>query len=73
MKKLYKTKPPIKAAEWDPTQGGGAYIYFEEYVEVPGLEEADISIRFDRGNSLEEVTELVRKMKSMGFTFAVEK
>jgi hypothetical protein len=73
MKKLYKTKPPIKAAEWDSTQGGGAYIYFEEYVEVPGLEKAGISIRFERGNSLEEVKELVSKMKSMGFTFAVEK
>ena len=72
-KKLYTTKPPIKVAEWDSTQGGGAYIYFEEYVEIPGLETADISIRFDQNNSLEEVKELVSKMKTMGFTFAVEK
>ncbi|MGB5866108.1 MAG: hypothetical protein WBG95_17620 [Sulfitobacter sp.] len=72
-KKLYLTRPPLKVAEWDPTQGGGAYISFAEWIEVPGLEKADISLRFDRDNSLEEIQELVNKMKSMGFTFAIEK
>jgi hypothetical protein len=72
-KKLYTSKPPIKACEWDTSQGGGAYIYFEEDVEIPGLEKADISICFEKNNSYEEVKALVSQMKSMGFTFAVQK
>jgi hypothetical protein len=52
--------PPIKACEWDPSQGGGAYIYFHEYIDIPGLKKADISIRFDRGNSYEEIQALVK-------------
>jgi len=72
-KTLYTSKPPIKTGEWDTTQGGGAYIHFEEYVEIPGLENADITIRFENNNSFEEVQALVKQMKSMGFTFAVQK
>lgn len=72
-KKLYTSKPPIKVGEWGTTQGGGAYIYFEEYVDIPGLEQADISIRFERNNSFEEIQSLVSKMKEMGFIFAVQK
>jgi len=72
-KKLYKSTPPMKVGEFSIEQGGGSYIYFEECVNIPGLEDADISIRFERNNSFAEVQKLVHKMKDMGFVFAVQK
>jgi len=72
-KQLYLRKPPIKTAEFGSAQDGGAYIYFEEYVDIPGLEKADISIRFERNNSFDEIQALVSQMRKMGFIFAVEK
>jgi len=72
-KQLYKCKPPIRAAEWSIEQGGGAYIYFEEFMSIPGLENADIRIEFDRNNSFTEICDLVSKLKSSGFTFVVRK
>jgi hypothetical protein len=73
MKKLYKVKPLLKACEFGPVENGGAFISFQEYVQIPGPEKADISIRFERNNSFEEVQELVKLLKARGFTFAVEK
>lgn len=72
-KKLYVSKPPLKVGEGDLEQGGGAFILFDEWVEIPGLEKADISLRFDRNNTYEEVREVVRTLKKMGFSFVVEK
>jgi hypothetical protein len=73
MKKLYKVKPVLKTCEFGSVEDGGAFISFEEYVQIPGIEKADISIRFERNNSFEEVQELVKLLKARGFTFAVEK
>lgn len=72
-KQVYKSSPPLKVSEWDQSQGGGAYIAFEEYVNIPGLEDADIRIEFKRGNSFEEIQDLVSIMKAKGFKFVVRK
>ena len=72
-KNLYKAKPPLKVSEWSVEQGGGAYISFEEFVSIPGLESADIRIEFENLSSIEEVSELAQKLKSAGFVFVVQK
>lgn len=72
-KNKYTTEPPLKLCEWAEEQGGGAYIAFEEYVDIPGLEDADISFEFKRDNSFEEIRELVSELKRRGFQFVVRK
>lgn len=72
-KNVYSANPPLKVGEWPVDQGGKAYIYFEEYVDIPGLENADIRIEFERNNSFEEIQELVSRLKSSGFKFVVQK
>jgi hypothetical protein len=72
-KKVYKSKPPLKVGEWPIEHGGKAYISFEEFVNIPGLENADIWIEFEKNNSIEEIVELVSRLKKSGFTFVVQK
>ena len=72
-KKLYKSNPPLKVCEWSAEQGGGAYISFEEYVDIPGLESADIRIEFDKTKSLSQVTALAKQLRDAGFVFVVQK
>ena len=69
----YYSEPPLKVCEWSVDQGGGAYIAFEEYVDIPGLEKAAIRIEFKQGNSLQEIEDLVRILKKKGFRFVVQK
>lgn len=71
--KVYKGRPPLKVGEWSIDQGGKAYIYFEEFINIPGLENANIRIEFERNNSFQEVCELAELLKSRGFTFVVQK
>jgi hypothetical protein len=70
---LHKARPPLKVSEWSIEQGGGAYISFEEFIAIPGLENADIRIEFDNAKSLEEVSALARQLKEAGFVFVVQK
>lgn len=72
-KKLFREKPPLKVGEWSVEQGGGAYIAFEEFVDIPGFEGVDIRIEFERHNSFEEVSDLVRRLRAAGFVFVVQK
>mgnify|MGYP000939441571 CR=1 FL=1 len=72
-KKPYKARPPLKVSEWSVEQGGGAYIAFEEFVDIPGLESADIRIEFDRAKSLDEVSALASQLREAGFVFVVQK
>ena len=72
-KRPYKSNPPLKVCEWSVEQGGGAYISFEEYVDIPGLENADIRIEFDRAKSLSEITALADQLRDAGFVFVVQK
>jgi hypothetical protein len=71
--KVYKSTPPLKVSEFDSSLGDKAYISFEEYIDVPGLEKADIRIEFDRNNSFAEISALVLQLKASGFTFVVQK
>ena len=72
-KKIYPSKPPLKVGEWPTEQGGKAYIYFEEFIDVPGLEKADIRFEFEKNNSFEEIQDLVSRLKDSGFKFVVQK
>jgi hypothetical protein len=69
----YKARPPLKVSEWSKEQGGGAYISFEESVDIPGLENADIRIEFDKNASLSEVIALAKQLRDAGFVFVVQK
>lgn len=66
---VYREKVTIKVAEYGD---GRAYISFDEYVGIPGLESADIRIEFDKKLSFEEVLSLTNKLKDAGFTFVVQ-
>lgn len=70
MPKPYKSKPPLKVAE---SSEGRAYIAFEEYVDIPGLESADIRIEFENIGTYDEVAELAKRLKAAGFVFVVQK
>lgn len=72
-RKLYKNVPPLKVCEWSVEQGGGGYIAFEEYIDVPGLESADIRIEFSRVSTLDEVERIAKILKDAGFVFVVSK
>ena len=71
MKKMYTTKPKLKA--YDPQQGETSFIFFEESIDVPGLEKADIRIELEKNNSVEEMRELATRLNKSGFTFSVRK
>lgn len=70
---LFKVRPPLRVGEWSVEQGGGAYIEFEEFVAIPGLEKADIRIEFDRMRSFDEISALTRQLRDAGFVFVVQK
>ncbi|MCL1553759.1 hypothetical protein [Xanthomonas nasturtii] len=72
-KKPYEERPTLKISEWSIEQGGGAYIEFEEYLDVPGLENADIRIQFDNAKSFDEVSALAKQLRDAGFVFVVQK
>ena len=72
-KKPYEERPSLKVCEWSVEQGGGAYIAFEEFVKIPGLESADIRIEFDRRKSFSEVSALAKQLSDAGFVFVVQK
>lgn len=72
-KKVHRERPHLKVSEWSEEQGGGAYIAFEEFVKIPGLENADIRIEFENAKSFDEVSALARQLKDAGFVFVVQK
>ncbi|WP_372356752.1 hypothetical protein ACCP99_03450 [Xanthomonas sp. NCPPB 3443] len=71
--KTYRAKPALKISEWSIEQGGGAYISFEEYIDIPGLEKADIRIEFENKKSFDEVSSLIEQLRDAGFIFVVQK
>ncbi len=70
---VYKARPPLKVCEWSVEQGGGAYIAFEEFVDIPGLERANIRIQFDKVTSLDEVSALAQQLRDAGLVFVIQK
>lgn len=73
MTKIYENTSPIKVGEWPAEQGGGAYIYFTEYTDAPGLENTELRFEFESDNSFEELQELVRQLRDKGFKLVVQK
>ncbi|MFL0952717.1 hypothetical protein [Vibrio parahaemolyticus] len=67
-----KAYPPLKVCEWSKKQGGGAYIAFEENINIPGLESANIRFEFSEDNSMKTVESLAKALKKAGFTFVVQ-
>jgi hypothetical protein len=45
-KNRYQAEPVLTIGEGEDIPGGSAYIRFAEYIKIPGLEKADISIEF---------------------------
>ena len=62
--KVHRCKPVLKIGESAPDQGNVAYIIFDEYVDIPGLENADIRIEFERNNSFAEISDLLSRIES---------
>ncbi|HEL4182671.1 MULTISPECIES: hypothetical protein [Lysobacteraceae] len=70
---VHKDAPHLKVCEGNPESGTTPYIAFEEYLTIPGLEDADIRLEFANKPSLEEVEELRRRLKSAGLVFVVQR
>jgi hypothetical protein len=74
MKKTrYQVEPILKIGEGEVVPGGNAYIRFDKYIEIPGLENADISIEFKYKKEFHEVEQLLHILRDAGFTFVVQK
>ncbi|CAD0359933.1 hypothetical protein CFBP498_43940 [Xanthomonas hortorum pv. vitians] len=70
---VHKDAPHLKVCEWSPELGATPYIAFEEYLTIPGLEDADIRLEFANKPSLEEVEDLRRRLKNAGLVFVVQR
>lgn len=69
MKRRKEDYPTLKAHD---SERPVSFIYFEEDVELPNGQEVRISLHFDRGNSFEEIQELVATLKAKRLKFVVE-
>jgi hypothetical protein len=69
----HRVIPHLKVCEGDPSLGHTPYIAFEEYLDIPGLEDADIRLEFKSKPLLAEVEDLVRRLKRAGLVFVVER
>jgi len=63
----------LKVCEGDPPLGHTPYIAFEEYLDIPGLEDADMRLEFENKPLLAEVEDLARRLKRAGLVFVVER
>lgn len=66
MDKTIEFHPVLK-----PHDGEGpvSFIYFDEEVELPDGSRADVQLRFDNGNSFEEMRDLIAILKEKGLRF----
>ncbi|MFV9068130.1 hypothetical protein ABQ366_22755 [Serratia fonticola] len=69
---IYKEKPFLKIGEFDNEHGEKAYIYFEEYLRIPGLEKSDIRLEFENAKSYEEVSKILKTLKEAGLIFVAQ-
>ena len=65
----YKVTPVLKVAEWSIDQGGGSYLYFEENLGVPGVDDYSIRMEFKNGNTVEETQKIKNYLIDKGITF----
>ncbi len=71
--RLHRAIPHLKVCEGDPSLGHTPYIAFEEYLDIPGLEDAGIRLEFANKPSLGEVEDLRQRLKSAGLVFVVQR
>lgn len=70
MPDIIEVKPVLKARDSHvPT----SFIYFDEWVEIPGYGTAEISLHFDEGNSFEEMRSLARTLRAKGFRMVIKR
>ena len=72
-KNRYQAEPVLTIGEGEHVPGGSAFIQFSEYIDIPGLENADISIEFKNKKNIHEVEQLRDILRDAGFTFVVHK
>lgn len=70
---VYKEVPHLKAIDGSPVSGHTPYISFDEYLPIPGIEDADIRFEFSSKPSLAEVEDLVRRLNDAGLVFVVQR
>lgn len=70
---VHKGAPHLKVCEGSLELGSTPYIAFEEYLDIPGLEDADIRFEFTNKLSLEEVEDLRRRLNNAGLIFVVQR
>jgi hypothetical protein len=72
-KKCYPIDPVLKIGEGEYVPGGSSFIQFAEYADVPGLENADISIVFKNKKEMHDVKKIRDILKDAGFTLIIHK
>ncbi|QNR96647.1 hypothetical protein ICJ04_14195 [Stenotrophomonas sp. 169] len=70
---VHRDFPHLKVCEGSPELGTTPYIAFEEYLTIPGLEDADIRLEFANNPSLDEVEDLTRRLKKAGLVFVIQR
>ncbi len=73
MTTLYRCEPVLKVCEYSVSDGGKAYLRFEEDVDIPGLKGCDVRFEFNRNNSLEDMKNLAAILKNGKFSISVQK
>ena len=72
-KKVTKCTPILKVGQFDSSQGGGAYIYFDEELGIPGFESTGIRFEFKSDDSFENAQSIAQLLEKNGFQFVVQK
>ena len=67
-----KRTPVLKVGQFEQSQGGGAYIYFDEELGIPGFDSSGIRFEFTADNSFENAESIMDLLKANGFQFVVQ-
>ena len=70
--RVTKRTPILKVGEFDSSTGGGAYIYFDEELGIPGFDSSGIRFEFETDNSFENAQAIADMLRSNGFKFVVQ-
>jgi len=63
---LYKVTPVLKVSERSIEQGGGSFLYFEEELGVPGVDDYSIRMEFKDANTIAEMEEIKSYLTNKG-------
>lgn len=70
---VHKNVPHPKVCEGNSELGTIPYIAFEEYLTIPGFEDADSRLEFSSRPPLAEGEDLSRRLKRAGLVFVVQR